>query len=120
MASWQSLHIPKSVTIMLCMMMRFFPVLRKEMASIREGIKARSLCPQWYDYIRHPVIVYESFFVPFTVRCLKLSAELGATAELRGLDAPQKRSSIYAAPLSVYDYLTVGLYGTAMVLIAIV
>ena len=60
------------------------------------------------------------FFVPFTVRCLKLSAELGATAELRGLDAPGKRSSIYAAPLSVYDYLTVGLYGTAMVLIAIV
>ena len=41
MASWQSLHIPKSVTIMLCMMMRFFPVLRKEMASIRDGIKAR-------------------------------------------------------------------------------
>ena len=120
MASWQSLHIPKSVTIMLCMMMRFFPVLRKEMASIREGIKAQSLFPQWYDYIRHPVIVYESFFVPFTVRCLKLSAELGATAELRGLDAPQKRSSIYAAPLSVYDYLAVGLYGTAMVLIAIV
>ena len=120
MASWQSLHIPKSVTIMLCMMMRFFPVLRKEMASIREGIRARGLFPHWYVYIRHPVVVYESFFVPFTVRCLKLSAELGATAELRGLDAPQKRSSIYAAPLSVYDYLTVGLYGAAMVLIAIV
>lgn len=120
MASWQSLHIPKSVTIMLCMMMRFFPVLRKEMASIREGIKARGLLPQWHDYVRHPVIVYESFFVPFTVRCLKLSAELGATAELRGLDAPQKRSSMYSVPLSIYDYLTVGLYGVVMVLIAIV
>ena len=108
------------VAFVLCMMMRFFPVLRKEMAAIRKGIKARGLFPQWYDYVRHPVIVYESFFVPFTVRCLKLSAELGATAELRGLDAPQKRSSMYSVPLSIYDYLTVGLYGVVMVLIAIV
>nr|WP_298678347.1 energy-coupling factor transporter transmembrane component T [uncultured Treponema sp.] len=117
MASWQSLHIPKSVTIMLCMMMRFFPVLQKEMASIRQGIRARGLFPHWYDYLRRPVTVYESFFVPFTVRCLKLSAELGATAELRGLDAPTERSSLYAAPLSVYDYLTAGLYAAAMLCI---
>ena len=97
--------------------MRFFPVLQKEMASIRQGIRARGLFPHWYDYLRRPVTVYESFFVPFTVRCLKLSAELGATAELRGLDAPTKRSSLYAAPLSVYDYLTAGLYAAAMLCI---
>ena len=120
MASWQNLHIPKSVLIMLCMMMRFFPVLRKEMVSIREGVKARGLFPHWYDYVCHPVIVYESFFVPFTVRCLKLSAELGATAELRGLDAPEKRSSMYATSLSIYDYLTAGLYAASMILIYIV
>ena len=117
MASWQNLRVPKSILIMLCMMMRFFPVLQKEMASIRQGIRARGLFPHWYDYLRRPVTVYESFFVPFTVRCLKLSAELGATAELRGLDAPTKRSSLYAAPLSVYDYLTAGLYAAAMLCI---
>ena len=89
------------------------------MALIRQGIRARGLFPHWYDYLRRPVTVYESFFVPFTVRCLKLSAELGATAELRGLDAPQKRSSIHVAPLSVYDYLTAGLYTAAMTLIYI-
>ena len=87
------------------------------MTSIRQGIRARGLFPHWYDDLRRPVTVYESFFMPFTVRCLKLSAELGATAELRGLDAPTKRSSLNAAPLSVYDYLTAGLYAAAMLCI---
>lgn len=116
MASWQKIGVPKTVLIMLCMMMRFFPVLQKEMAAIKDGINARGLFPHWYDYLRHPVTAYESFFVPFTVRCLKLSAELGATAELRGLDAPQKRSCMYAVRFSVYDILTSGIYGAAMFL----
>ena len=114
MTGWQKIGIPKTVLIMLCMMMRFFPVLQKEMAAIKDGIKARGIFPHWYDYLCRPVTAYESFFVPLTVRCLKLSAELGATAELRGLDAPQKRSCMYDVRFSLYDALTLGTYGAAM------
>ena len=116
MTGWQKIGIPKTVLIMLCMMMRFFPVLQKEMAAIKDGIKARGIFPHWYDYLCRPVTAYESFFVPLTVRCLKLSAELGATAELRGLDAPQKRSCMYDVRFSLYDALTLGTYGAAMFL----
>lgn len=114
MTGWQKIGIPKTVLIMLCMMMRFFPVLQKEMAAIKDGIKARGIFPHWYDYLCRPVTAYESFFVPLTVRCLKLSAELGATAELRGLDAPQKRSCMYDVRFSLYDALTLGTYGAAI------
>ena len=63
MASWQSLHIPKSVTIMLCMMMRFFPVLRKEMASIREqNWVQRRNCAVWM------LLKNEAAYMP--LRCL--------------------------------------------------
>lgn len=43
--------------------------------------------PTWWSILKNPIMAYECFFVPLTVRCLKLSTELGASAELRGLDS---------------------------------
>lgn len=42
--------------------------------------------------MRNPFLVYECFMVPLIIRCIKLSDELGATAELRGLNADISRS----------------------------
>lgn len=51
------------------------------------------------------------FFVPLTVRCLKLSSELGASAELRGLDSSNPRSCIYDIRYTYMDgLLLVGLF----------
>ncbi|MDO5718612.1 MAG: energy-coupling factor transporter transmembrane component T, partial [Tissierellia bacterium] len=94
-----------------------FPVLKNEMVTIRSGIKARGIFSAPYDYLIHPVIAYESFFVPLTIRCIKISEELGATAELRGLDSNKKRTSIYRVGFSVYDYITIIIYSLIMILI---
>lgn len=41
MSSLQKLRIPKSIIVMICIMIRFFPVLSKENIYIRNGMKAR-------------------------------------------------------------------------------
>lgn len=110
LGSYQRLHIPKSILIMVCILFRFFPVLGKEMLYIRDGIRARGLFSHWYDYLLHPVMAYECFFVPLIMRCLKLSSELGASAELRGLDTPCSRSCIYKIGFSVWDIIVPLLY----------
>lgn len=106
MYSFQLLHVPKTVLVMLCILVRFFPVMEKEMESIQSGIRARGIFPTWRSVARHPLRAYECFFVPLTVRCLKLSAELGASAELRGLDSHGPRSCIYPVGFTRRDIFT--------------
>ena len=81
MSSLQKLRISKSIIVMICIMMRFFPVLSKETMYIRNGMKARGVFSSWKDYIRHPFLAYECFMVPLLIRCIKLSDELGATED---------------------------------------
>lgn len=117
MSSFQKLKIPKSVIVMICIMIRFFPVLSKESIAIRNGMKARGIFGGWQDYVKHPFSAYECFIVPLIIRCIKLSDELGATAELRGLNTDKNRTCIYDVSFGLKDVFAVIVYGTAMGLI---
>lgn len=117
MSSLQKLKIPKSIIVMICIMIRFFPVLSKESISIRNGMKARGVFSGLQDYIIHPFLAYECFMVPLIIRCIKLSDELGATAELRGLNADKSRTCIYEVSFGLQDVFALIVYGTAIGLI---
>ena len=117
MSSLQKLRIPKSIIVMICIMIRFFPVLSKETMYIRNGMKARGVFSSWKDYIRHPFLAYECFMVPLIIRCIKLSDELGATAELRGLNADKSRTCIYEVVFGLKDIFALIMYGAAIGLI---
>lgn len=52
MYSFQRIHVPKNVLVMLCILIRFFPVIEKEMLSIRNGIRARGIFPTWWSILR--------------------------------------------------------------------
>lgn len=117
MLSLQKTKIPKPIIVMICILIRFFPVLSKENIAIRNGMKARGLFSNWKDFMRNPFLVYECFMVPLIIRCIKLSDELGATAELRGLNADISRSCIYEVDFGLNDLFVLVLYGAAMGLI---
>ena len=108
MSSLQKLRIPKSIIVMICIMIRFFPVLSKESIYIRNGMKARGVFSNRKDYIRHSFLAYECFMVPLIIRCIKLSDELGATAELRGLNADKSRTCIYEVVFGLKDSREIG------------
>lgn len=117
MSSLQKLKIPKPIIVMICIMIRFFPVLSKESVAIRNGMKARGIFSGWQDYVKHPFLAYECFIVPLIIRCIKLSDELGATAELRGLNADNNRTCIYDVRFGLKDVFAVIVYGTVIGLI---
>ena len=117
MLSLQKTKVPKPIIVMICILIRFFPVLSKENIAIRNGMKARGLFSNWKDFMRNPFLVYECFMVPLIIRCIKLSDELGATAELRGLNSDISRSCIYEVDFGLNDLFVLVLYGAAMGLI---
>ena len=117
MSSLQKIKVPKPIIVMICILIRFFPVLSKENIAIRNGMKARGLFSNWKDFMRNPFLVYECFMVPLIIRCIKLSDELGATAELRGLNADKKRTCIYEVYFGLKDICALAIYGAATGLI---
>ncbi|HGI1898444.1 TPA: energy-coupling factor transporter transmembrane protein EcfT [Streptococcus agalactiae] len=117
MSSLQKIKVPKQIIVMICIFIRFFPVLSKENIAIRNGMKARGVFRGWKDFMKNPLLAYECFMVPLIIRCIKLSDELGATAELRGLNANIKRTCIYEEYFGLKDICALVLYGAAIGLI---
>lgn len=117
MCAYTKMHVPKSILVMLCILLRFFPVLKMELYSIRDGIRARGIFSRWYSLLRNPALTYECFFMPLIVRCLKLSTELASSAELRGIECSCDRTSIYPIGFKVVDGIVVGLYALGCVAI---
>lgn len=104
MCAFERVYIPKPVLIMICILIRFFPIVLLEMKAIRNGIRARGIFPRWYSALLHPAMSYECFFMPLIVRCLKLSAEL------REIECGYARTSIHPVGFRAADGMAIGLY----------
>lgn len=108
--SGSRMRLPQHVLIMLCVLLRYLSVLRIEMESIRQGIRARGIFPRWYSVLLHPARAYECFILPLIIRGLKLSMEITCAAQFRGVESRRPRSCIYSVGLRPTGILTVGLY----------
>ena len=84
LARWR---VPQRVLVGVCMLFRFASVLSFEARSIVRGIRLRGVFPRAIDVALHPALAYECCYTPLVMRCLRLSAELAASAELRGIEA---------------------------------
>lgn len=103
MAAVQKIGVPRTGLAMICLLVRFFPVMGEEMKKIREGQLARGILPKRRDMLAHPITAYQCFFVPLIIRCLRLSSDLGASSELRGLASQERRSCLHGIGFSVWD-----------------
>ena len=95
MVAGSRLRAPRILLVMLCVFMRFIPVIRQEMNSISHGIRARGLLPHWYSVVLYPARSYECFVLPLIIRGLRLSSEITCAAEFRGMESTLPRSTIY-------------------------
>lgn len=115
----ERVHIPKPVMLMICILLRFFPVILGEMRTIASGIRARSILPHWYDIFRHPTISYECFVLPLLIRALKISSELACSAEIRGVESAACRTTVHIIGFHAGDVLAAGLYSLCVAVILI-
>lgn len=102
LARWR---VPQRVLVGVCMLFRFASVLSFEARSIVRGIRMRGIFPRALDAVLHPALVYECLYTPLVMRCLRLSAELAASAELRGIEADGRRTSVHHVGLGARDAL---------------
>lgn len=88
-AAMDSLHIPKSFTIPVSVMFRFFPTIKEEYSAIRDAMRLRNV-GSW----RNPMEMLEYRMVPLLTGLLSIGNELSASALTRGLDAPNRRTNV--------------------------
>lgn len=96
-------HVPQGVLVGICMMFRFVSILSFEGRSIVRGIRMRGIFPRAIDAARRPVLAYECVDTPLVMRSLRLSSELAASAELRGIEIGEGRTSVYHVGFSARD-----------------
>lgn len=96
-------HVPQGVLVGICMMFRFVSILSFEGRSIVRGIRMRGIFPRAIDAARRPVLAYECVYTPLIMRSLRLSSELAASAELRGIEIGEGRTSVYHVGFSARD-----------------
>lgn len=96
-------HVPQGVLVGICMMFRFVSILSSEGRSVVRGIRMRGIFPRAIDAARRPVLAYECVYTPLVMRSLRLSSELAASAELRGIEIGEGRTSVYHVGFSARD-----------------
>lgn len=103
--SLQRLGLPKRVSAALCVMLRFAPTLGQEFGAVLDAMKVRGIALSPARVLRHPVQVIENLLVPVVGRVGIVADELANAAAVRGIDAPNRRTSYYELRIGVVDAL---------------
>lgn len=100
MSAMQKMHVPNGITIALAVVMRFFPTIKEEYASIRDAMKMRGVMLGGGNALR----MVEFRMIPLLFSCVNIGDELSAAAITRGLGGKVQRSSVVELKLSIIDY----------------
>lgn len=106
---FRALKLPGFITLPLTVIVRYAPMLRLEVRAIREMIFLRGLSFNLRGFISHPLKIIEWGLIPLLMKSLKISEELSASAHLRGIEAPGKKSSYRELSFGLIDFLLLSL-----------
>lgn len=105
-AAFRAWRIPRPISVTLAVMLRFFPVVSAEAASVLDAMRLRGLAGPM-GLLRHPVLTLERFAVPMIAASLRASEDLSASAILRGLGSHRVPTAMYPPRLGPTDALLV-------------
>lgn len=107
-AAMERMHIPTAIIIPFAVMLRFFPTVLEEMASIRDAMRMRGVRVGG----RNGAGMLEYCVVPLMICSVRIGEELSAAALTRGLGKPVRRTSICRIGIGPLDWaLIVGSAG---------
>ena len=88
--SLSQVHMPRAVTLGMLIAMSFVPMLKEEIARVREAMKTRGA-----GSILNLKIFYRAFLVPLVMRLVNISDTLALSVETRGFALGKARYTIY-------------------------
>lgn len=97
---FKKIHLPNSLGLPLIFMLRFFPTVRGEFSDVFAALKMRNLI-SW----KHPLDSLEYIVTPIIFRSSRISEELAASAESRGISNPGNHTCIRKIEFQLKDLI---------------
>ncbi len=110
LAAFQTIRLPKRLSVPLAVALRYGPTVREEWRSIHQALRLRGLSPFSAAACKNPLRVLECVYVPLLIGALQTADELAASAMARGLENPAPRTSFVALGFSMADGIAVALF----------
>lgn len=83
------MHVPKSISVPMSVLFRFFPTIVEEYGHVRDAMRMREV-----GNLRQPIAMLEYRMVPFMTSIVSIGNDLAASALTRGLSAPVRRTNV--------------------------
>lgn len=83
------MHVPKSISVPMSVLFRFFPTIVEEYGHVRDAMRMRE-----DGNLRQPMAMLEYRMVPFMTSIVSIGNDLAASALTRGLSAPVRRTNV--------------------------
>ena len=115
MSAMQKMKVPDGIAISLAVVMRFFPTIKEEYASISDAMKMRGIALGGGNAAK----MIEYRMIPLLFSCVNIGDELSAAAITRGLGGKVKRTSVAELRLRLVDWLLITAF-TAVAVIFVV
>ena len=109
--------VPKQVTIPLAVLLRYLPTVREDWGYIKDAMILRGVTPSLIGFLKNPATTVECLYVPLLITASGCADEISLAAVTRGIENPNKRTSIAILKLRVTDYLAIGAFAIMTALI---
>lgn len=100
------MHVPKSISVPMSVLFRFFPTIVEEYGHVRDATRMREV-----GNLRQPMAMLEYRMVPFMTSIVSIGNDLAASALTRGLSAPVRRTNVCPIGFTWRDGLALVLTG---------
>lgn len=106
----QNSGVPGAIVIPLAAMLRFMPTVKDEAGYITDTMKMRNIELSVRGLLLHPLKSMEYVMVPLLLRSVKVADEIAAAALTRGIDRPNRRSSLRDVRLTAMDIVIAAVF----------
>lgn len=106
-AAMKKMRISDVLVVPIAVMFRFFPAVYEEFWAVVNAMKLRQLFKNGWEALLHPVKTTEYVVVPLLTSVINIGEDLSASAMVRGLGAPGRKTSIVPLGFQVWDGVVV-------------
>ena len=100
-SSMDKIKLPRSVSIPIAVMFRFFPSFREESRNIKLAMRIRGIT------FKNPVSYIEYVIVPLLVISSNISDDIAKAAETKCIENPVKKTRYISVKIKIIDFVYV-------------
>lgn len=109
LSSMDMIHTPKSVSIPIAVMFRFFPSFHEERRNIKLAMKVRGIT------FKNPIVYVEHVAVPLLIMCSTIADDIAKAAEVKCIENPVPSIRYTEVKFRLIDVVFLGIVGVLLV-----